>query len=160
VIYSHGTGDKSATDAKSGTFQNLFPTNHLFYGYMDLSSLQNTQDLRLAYSFKPTPTISVALEGHVQRLTETTDFWYNVAGVPRNVTTAAVGSGGSYRINPGYNSDLGYELDLVTGWSITHYAQLELGLSHYFRGDYIKQSLRAVGSKDASYAYFQVTLNL
>jgi hypothetical protein len=160
VIYSHGSGDKNAADGKSETFQNLFPTNHLFYGYMDLSSLQNTQDLRLAYSFKPTPTISVALEGHVQRLTETTDFWYNVAGVPRNVTTAAVGSGGSYRINPGYNSDLGYELDLVTGWSITHYAQLELGLSHYFRGDYIKQSLRAVGSKDASYAYFQVTLNL
>jgi hypothetical protein len=159
VIYSHGSGDDNAADGKSQTFQNLFPTNHLFYGYMDLSSLQNTQDLRLVYSFKPTPTISVALEGHVQKLTETTDFWYNVAGVPRNFT-AAVGSGGGYRINPGYSSDLGYELDLVTGWSITHYAQLELGLSRYFRGDYIKQSLSAVGSKDASYAYFQLTLNL
>jgi hypothetical protein len=160
VIYSHGSGDESATDGKSQTFQNLFPTNHLFYGYMDLSSLQNTQDLRLAYSFKPTPVISVALEGHVQKLTETTDFWYNVAGVPRNFTGAAVGSGGGYRINPSYDAQLGYELDLVVGYSVTHYAQLELGLSRYFRGDYIKQSLRTVGSRDASYAYLQLTLNL
>jgi hypothetical protein len=38
-----------------GTFQNLFPTNHLFYGYMDLSSLQNLHDLRLAYTLKPGP---------------------------------------------------------------------------------------------------------
>jgi hypothetical protein len=127
---------------------------------MDLSSLQNTQDLRLAYTVKPTPTLSVALEGHVQKLTETTDFWYNVAGVPRNFTTAAVGSGGGYRINPAYEDLLGYELDLVVGYSVTHYAQLELGVSRYFRGDYIKQSLSAVGSKDASYAYFQLTLNL
>jgi hypothetical protein len=32
-------------------------------------------------------------------------------------------------------------------------------LSHYFRGDYIKQSLKAVGSKDANYAYLQTTFN-
>ena len=158
VLYSHGSGDKSSTDTESGTFQNLFPTNHLFYGYMDLSSLQNTQDLRIVYSLKPKPTISIALEGHVQRLTKTTDFWYNVAGAPRNA--GAVNSGAGYNINPTYSSDLGYELDLVTGWSVTHYAQLELGLSRYFRGKYIKESLRNVGSKDATYAYFQLTLNL
>ena len=30
----------------------------------------------------------------------------------------------------------------------------------YFRGGYIKQSLAEVGSKDASYAYVQLTLKL
>jgi len=160
LIYSFGSGDKNAADGKSQTFQNLFPTNHLFYGYMDLSSLQNLHDLRLAYTFKPTSSISVAIEGHLQRLAQTTDFWYNVAGVPRNFTGAAVGSGGGYRINPSYSHDLGKELDVVAGWAVTPYAQVELGLSHYFRGDYIKQSLSAVGSKDASYGYLQLTLTL
>jgi hypothetical protein len=160
LIYSYGSGDENAADAESGTFQNLFPTNHLFYGYMDVNSLQNMHDWRIAYTFKPRPTISVALEGHVHFLDETSDFWYNVAGVPRNFTGAAVGSGGGYRINPGYDSNIGSELDLVIGWSVTHYAQLELGVSRYFRGDYIKQSLSAVGSKDASYAYLQLTINL
>ena len=160
LIYSYGSGDKSATDAKSGTFQNLFPTNHLFYGYMDLNSLQNMHDVRLAFTIKPTTTSTIALEGHSHRLSRTTDFWYNVAGAPRNVTTAAVGSGGSYRINPSYSRQIGNELDLVAAWSFRPYAQIEAAACRYFRGDYIKQSLAAVGSKDASYFYVQFTLNL
>jgi Alginate export len=160
LIYSYGSGDKNAADSKSGTFQNLFPTNHLFYGYMDLSSLQNMHDIRLAYTLKPMPTLSLALEGHLHYLDRTTDYWYNVAGVPRNFAGAAVDSGAGYRINPSYSNKVGSEIDFVAGWSVTHYAQIEVGLCHYFRGDYIKESLRAVGSHDANYAYLQVTLNL
>jgi len=159
-IYSYGSGDKNANDPKSGTFQNLFPTNHLFYGYMDFSSLQNLHDFRIAYTFKPTPTSSIALEGHSHFLSTTQDFWYNVAGVPRNFAGAAVGSGGGYRINPSYSRHVGNELDLVAGWTFRPYAQVEFGASRYFRGDYIKQSLAAVGSKNASYVYLQLTLNL
>ena len=160
LLCSFGSGDKSSADTSSNTFQNLFPTNHLFYGYMDLSSLQNLHDLRLAYTIKPLPTISVALEAHTHYLSHTTDFWYNVAGVPRNVATAAVGSGGSYRINPSYGNHVGNELDVVAAWTFRPYAQIETAACHYFRGDYIKQSLSAVGSKDASYFYVQLTLNL
>ncbi len=160
LLYSYGSGDKNAADGSSNTFQNLFPTNHLFYGYMDLSSLQNLHDIRVAYSFKPTTTSSIAFEAHSHFLSHTTDFWHNVAGVPRNVATAAVGSGGSYRINPTYSSHVGNELDLVAAWTFRPYAQIEVAASRYFRGDYIKQSLSAVGSKDATYFYAQFTLNL
>jgi hypothetical protein len=159
-IYSFGSGDKNSADGSSQTFQNLFPTNHLFYGYMDLNSLQNLHDFRLAYTVKPSPTSTLALEGHSHFLAQATDFWYNVAGVPRNVTTAAVGSGGSYRINPSYGKHVGNELDLVAAWTFRPYAQIEAAACHYFRGDYIKQSLAAVGSKDANYVYVQFTLNL
>lgn len=160
LIYSHGSGDKDSTDGSSNTFQNLFPTNHLFYGYMDLNSLQNMNDVRLAYTVKPTATSMVALEGHTHYLDRTTDYWYNVAGVPRNFTGAAVGSGGGYRINPSYSHHVGDELDLVGGWTFLPSAQIEAAACHYFRGDYIKQSLAAVGSKDANYVYVQLTLNL
>lgn len=159
-IYSYGSGDKNAADANSGTFQNLFPTNHLFYGYMDLNSLQNLHNARLALTFKPTPTSMIALEGHAHRLARTTDFWYNVAGVPRNVPTVAVGSGGGYRINPGYSRAIGHEIDLVAAWTFRPYAQIEGAVGRYLRGNYIKQSLSAVGSRDASYFYLQLTLNL
>jgi hypothetical protein len=160
LIYSYGSGDRNAADTRSGTFQNLFPTNHLFYGYMDLSSLQNLHDVRIAYTLRPTTTSMIALEGHSHFLTRTTDFWYNVAGVPRNVTTAPAGSGGSYRINPGYSRHVGNELDLVAAWTFRPWAQIEAAACRYFRGDYIRQSLANVGSKDASYYYVQVTLNL
>lgn len=160
VTYSFGSGDKDAADGKSSTFQNLFPSNHLLYGSMDLSSLQNLHDFRIAYTIKPIPAVTLSLEGHVQYLAQTTDFWYNVAGVPRNFTGAAAGSGAGYRVNPSYGHHLGNELDLLAGWTLTRYALLEVGVSHYFRGEYIKQSLRAVGSHDASAAYVQLTLNL
>ena len=160
LLYSFGSGDKSSADLSSNTFQNLFPTNHLFYGYMDLNSLQNLHDIRLAYTLKPTTTSMIALEAHTHYLNRTTDFWYNVAGVPRNVATAAVGSGGSYRINPSYGNHIGNELDLVAAWTFRPYAQIEAAASRYFRGDYIKRSLNAVGSKDASYFYVQLTFNL
>ena len=73
---------------------------------------------------------------------------------------AAVGSGRGYRINPSYSRTLGTEVDLIAAWTFRPYAQVEAAVARYFRGDYIKQSLAAVGSKDANYFYLQVTLNL
>lgn len=160
ILYSYASGDKNPADGRSETFQNLFATTHLHYGYMDLSSLQNLHDLRFAYTVKPRSNVSLALEAHLQKLDRTTDYWYNVAGVPRNFTGAAAGSGGGFRINPSYSKDLGTEIDFVGGWTFLPSTQLEVGLSHYFRGDYIKQSLATVGSKDASYLYVQLTLSL
>jgi hypothetical protein len=160
LIYSYASGDKNSADGTSGTFQNLFATTHLHYGYMDLNSLQNLHDVRLAYTAKPKTNISLAAEVHYQFLDRPTDFWYNVAGVPRNFTGAAVGSGGGYRLNPSYGRQLGTEVDLVAAWTFRPYAQIEAAACHYYRGDYIKQSLAAVGSKDAGYYYVQLTLNL
>ena len=160
LLYSYASGDKSSADGTSQTFQNLFATTHLHYGYMDLNSLQNLNDLRLVFSAKPRANISLAAEMHFQRLDQTTDFWYNVAGVPRNFTGAAVGSGGGFRINPAYGKSLGTEIDLIAGWTFRPYAQIEAGVARYYRGDYIKQSLAAVGSKNANYVYLQLTVNL
>ena len=160
VLYSYASGDKNSADGSSETFQNLFATTHLHYGYMDLNSLQNLHDVRFVLSAKPRANISLAAEVHFQQLARTTDFWYNVAGVPRNFTGAAVGSGGGYRINPTYSRSLGAEVDLIAAWTFKPYAQIEAAVARYFRGDYIKQSLSSVGSKDANYVYVQLTLNL
>jgi len=156
-IYSYASGDKNRLDGESGTFQNQFATTHLHYGYMDLNSLQNLHDLRLAYTFKPTSTVTVAIEAHQHFLDTTEDYWYNVAGVARN----AGGYGVPGTAGTGSSNNLGQELDLVVGWFPALYTHVELGVSHYFRGDYIKESLADNGgSKDSSYVYLQLTLNL
>ena len=158
LTYSYASGDKNSADGTSQTFQNLFATTHLFYGYMDLNSLQNLHDLRLAYTFKPKPNLSIGLEGHLHCLDRTTDSWYNVAGVARAGGAANAGTG--YAISPTFSRQLGQELDLVGSWHIIPSAQFEVGVSRYFRGDYIKQSLAIPGSKDANYVYVQLTLSL
>ena len=36
---------------------------------------------------------------------------------------------------------------------------LEAGYGHFFRGDYVKQSLSAIGSQDANWFYIQAVFN-
>jgi hypothetical protein len=160
VEYSFASGDSNPADGKHETFENLFPTNHKFYGYMDMVSLQNIHDVRGIIQLKPHPQVSVALEGHGFWLANTQDSFYSVSGVARGGTAATPGGTG-YGVNPGYGSYVGSEIDLIAGWAVTRYAQLEAGLGHFFVGDYIKQSLSspAFGSKDANYLYLQFNLN-
>jgi hypothetical protein len=35
---------------------------------------------------------------------------------------------------------VGTELDIIAGWAMTRYAQLEAGYGHFFVGDYVEQS--------------------
>mgnify|MGYP003346554585 CR=1 FL=1 len=70
-------------DTKHETFENLFPTNHKFYGYMDFVSLQNLHNIRGIFEIKPHPRLSLAAEGHAFWLADTSDNFYNVAGAPR-----------------------------------------------------------------------------
>ena len=160
LIVSAASGDHSPTDKDSQTFQNLLPSNHGLYGAMDLSSLQNIVDYRLNYTMRPSAATSLAVDLHQQFLETTNDYWYNVAGVPRNTAGAAPGSGKGFGLNPNYSSNLGQEADVIGGWTIHKGLLLEAGLGHFLRGAYVKESLRVVGSKDGNYFYVQATLNL
>jgi hypothetical protein len=156
--YAHGSGDSDAHDGRHGTFENLFPTNHKFYGYMDFFSLQNLHDFRAIFQMKPHSRVSLALEGHAFLLADTHDSLYTAAGTARGGTAATPGTG--YGVNPGYGSYVGSELDLVSGYAVTRFAQLEAGFGHFFVGDYVRESLSAAthGSTDANWFYLQFTL--
>lgn len=157
--YAFGSGDDDPNDNQHGTFDNLYPTNHKFYGYADFASLQNLHDLRPMLQFKPIPRMNVALEGHIFWLADTSDSFYSVGGVPRGGISSTPGTG--YGINPGYGNFLGTEIDLVAGYNVTRYATLEAGYCHFFPGSYIDSSLSnpAFGSRDADFLYLQVMVN-
>lgn len=157
--YAYGSGDSNPFDGKHETFENLFPTNHKFYGYMDFISLQNIQDARAILQLKPHSRVSLAVEGHGFWLANTHDSFYNVAGVARGGTATTPGNG--YGVNPNYSSFVGSEVDVIAGLALNRFTQLEAGYGHFFRGDYIKASFSnpALGSRDADYVYVQASLN-
>ncbi|MCX6895101.1 MAG: alginate export family protein [Verrucomicrobia bacterium] len=151
VEYAFASGDSNAGDDKHGTFENLFPTNHKFYGYMDFVSLQNIHDVRGTLTLKPTPKLNIAIEGHGFWLADTHDTFYNVGGGARTT--------GGYGANAGYNSFVGTELDVVATYALPRNAKLEAGYGHFFTGDYVNQSLAGVGgATDANWFYAQLTL--
>ena len=157
--YDFSSGDSNPKDGTHGTFDNLFPTNHKFYGYMDFISLQNIHDVRATFQIQPHPRVNVSLEGHGFWLADTHDSFYTVAGAPRGGIGATPGTG--YGINPTYSNFVGTELDLVARFTLANYANFETGYGHFFTGDYVRQSLSAptFGSRDADYVYLQLTFN-
>lgn len=158
--YAYGSGDSDPNDGTHETFDNLYPTNHKFYGYMDFLSWQNLHDVRASFTLKPHPRVSVALEGHAFWLAETADSLYNVGGVGRTTPGSTVGGGNGFNLNPSYNNHVGSEIDVVVGVIATKYASFEAGYGHFFVGDYIDQTWAAsgFGSTDANWFYIQTVV--
>ncbi|MCD6049314.1 MAG: hypothetical protein K0Q55_717 [Verrucomicrobia bacterium] len=159
VEYNYASGDSNPTDGKHETFENLFPTNHKFYGFMDFVSLQNIHNVRLQTSIKPIPRLTLLLEGQFFWLADTSDNFYAVTGARRGGIAATPGTG--YGINPGYSSYVGSEIDLVATYQVSPHITVEAAYCHFFRGDYVKQSLSgaAFGSTDANYFYVQTNFS-
>ncbi len=149
--YNFSSGDSNPKDGVHETFDNLFPTNHKFYGYMDFFSWQNIHDVRLSGAIKPVKNLTVTLDYHLFRLADTADYFYTVSGTPRK--------SGGYGLKPGNDSFVGSELDLVATYKVSTFGALQAGYGHFFRGDYVEETLSASGSKDADWVYVQAVLN-
>ena len=145
IEYNFATGDGNAADGKIGTFQNLFPTNHPFYGYADFFSWQNVHNPELTFMFQPTSKFSVKIDYHLFWAADTHDAWYRANGVTQ-----------VRPINAKANSYEGSELDLTLKYKVNKNLTLQTGYSHFFAGDYLK----ATGANDdADFAYFMATID-
>jgi hypothetical protein len=143
--YNYASGDNNATDGDIETFQNLFPSNHKFYGYMDLFSWQNLHNPELSFRVKPTKQTSIQVDGHGFWLANTNDAWYRSNGTTR-----------VRPITPGARNYVGSEIDLTASYQPVKFLILWAGYSHFFAGDY----LRDTGpSDDADFGYVQATLS-
>lgn len=156
VEYNYASGDKDAGDGSLGTFQNLFPTNHKFYGAMDVFSLQNLQNAMLSLRVNPTKTVTAQLDYNAFFAANTSDKLYRAPG---NTTVNPAGA-----IRPGLSSYEGSELDVIVTWNAKKYLQIQGGYCYFVPGNYIKGASGATaagannqgaGHSDARFAYLQ-----
>lgn len=173
--YSYGSGDDNPSDGESGTFQNLFPTNHKFYGFMDRFSWQNMHDPEVGVMVKPTPAVQMTLDYHMFWLDETEDVW-------RFAGQEAVGGQGRYAnallggtpvpetavlgkniLRGAPSSFVGSELDFVVAWKVARWLKVEGGYCHFFAGDYVLDSAGVLGDRrradDARFGYVQMQVD-
>jgi hypothetical protein len=147
--YNYATGDNDPLDGDTETFQNLFPSNHKFYGFMDVFAWQNVHDLSLGLKFTPVKDVTVRTDFHAFWLASNDDVWYRANGstAVRPLTPAARGA----------SNYAGSELDVVVSWKARKELTFEMGYSHFFAGDYLGDT----GTKDdADFAYVQATFSL
>jgi hypothetical protein len=143
--YDFSPGDEDPTDGDIDTFDNLYPTNHMHYGQMDLFSWQNAHQIEIDLSAKPMDQVNVFAEAHFIFLDETTDAWYNA------------GSGVIRRAAPGTNPDdyVGTEIDLRANYKPSDWFMVEVGYSHFFAGDYVSDTGQ---DDDADWGYLMTTI--
>ena len=149
--YSVASGDSNPNDSKDESFLNLFPTNHKFYGFMDLFAWKNIHDPSLSLKLAPLKNLSVQLDGHAFWLYSTDDAWYRANGVTqvRPVNAAAI------KADP----FAGNELDLTIGYAPLKWLKVLAGYSHFFAGQYLTDTKTAsVGDSDADFGYLQLTV--
>ena len=100
--YNFASGDHDRTDDNIETFQNLFPTNHPYYGYMDLFSWQNLHNPALRFNVKPCREVGLEADFNWFWLANTNDAWYRANGTTR-----------VRPITPGAPNYVGAELDIL-----------------------------------------------
>lgn len=136
----YASGNKDGADGDNETFQTLFPTNHLHYGYADLVGWSNIIDFRGTISAKPADTVSVAFDFHHFQLADENGGWINAAG--QTIRPGAAGA----------SDELGNEIDLTLKWGVTKALTVQTGWSHFFAGDFVSDT---GDDDDADFFYVQ-----
>ncbi len=145
--YSYASGDRDVTDGSIETFQNLFPTNHKFYGIMDLTAWQNMHQATVGISAQPSRTLTALVDYRAFFIASTDDVWYRANGTtPVRPLTPAAREAGQYE---------GSQIEVVLSWSPRKFLQVQAGYAHFFPGEYLK----ATGPADAAdFGYVMTTI--
>jgi hypothetical protein len=130
---ARSSGDDDPGDSKHGTFFNMAPTNHKWYGSQDFSAFQNLTNFYGQFQVKPHPKWSLLLDAHLFRLTDTADAWYGGSGPANNQAfgyAARRPADGSQ-----LPADIGTEIDLTANWNVRPKLGVQLALSYFGGGD-------------------------
>ncbi|MBP9855559.1 MAG: alginate export family protein [Candidatus Omnitrophica bacterium] len=142
--FDYASGDDDSTDGERQTFDNIQPTNHPFYGFMDFVSLQNINDYRFQIKADPTKKLNLQADYHLIYLDTPEDNLYAANRTIKRATAA------------GADSYVGSELDFLSKYQVTNYMGMMWGYSHLFSGNFLKDT---GASDDADFAYVQTTFN-
>lgn len=142
-----GQLDEHTIDGVRGTFDNLYPTNHLHYGYMDRASLQNLNNVRLQGSARPVGGVYVQVDVHMMRVYDTRDALYNAGRKAYRLATDP----------EGVSSYVGTELDFLLKWKVNRYVSILAGYTHFFAGEYLRAT---GGGDDGQFFYMQTSIKL
>lgn len=128
--YQYGSGDNDPHDSKMGTFDQLFPTGHLYQGTADRIGWRNVSDVRVGVSTQVAPKLSANFDYFSFWLANKNDSLYAVNGA---VAVRAPAGGAR-------NSHVGQELDAILTWRLVGHATIGGGLGYFFTGKFLQET--------------------
>jgi len=143
AAYNFGSGDSNSKDSSHQTFDNQYPLNHSYYGYMDFFSLQNMHNIEVVTQTNIAQTWKLRAAWQGFWLAKPgTDAWYNAgAGITRSAS-----AGASHKVGDEIDITLKHTFPVIS-------STMYIGYSHFFTGAYIAQT---GSSKDADFIFTQL----
>jgi len=122
-----------AAQGHFNTFDNLYPTNHGKFGYMDLMAWKNQVTYQAVFDVKPSPVSKLQVNVAIMRLANRHDNWYRASqGV-----YGATGAGNN-------SSSLGRELDIHYWHTFKEKFKFEIGGGHFWAGQYVTNGQNSI----------------
>ena len=135
-----------------GGFDQLYPTNHIHFGYMDRMSWKNMNHYAASLQLRPTKASHFEVTGHLFALNEATDSWYHAG-------QAALG----FANDNGANSkDIGSEIDVVYTHFFTpgNHVAWQIGGGVFLPGDRLNQAAgTGMDASEQTWGYTQLWVN-
>jgi hypothetical protein len=130
VSWDYASGDHNpGTTGTHGTFNQLFPFGHYYFGFIDDVGRMNIEDFNMQLVVWPTKWITSWAQFHVFRLDSAKDALYGASGVVlRRDPTGKSGT------------DVGDELDLVTNFHLAQNQDICIGFSKLFEGAFLRNT--------------------
>ena len=126
--YNFGSGDDDPSDGRVGGFVDLYPTAHLWYGYVDQVGWRNVKNIRLGTELVPSKKLRLQFDFHSFWLASKRDGLYNVGGRP---TVAAPPEGAA-------DAKIGDEVNAIFTVPVSELLSLGGGVGHLFSGPFLK----------------------
>ena len=143
------SGDGDASDGDHGTFFNMLPTNHLYYGFADRLAFQNLMDLFAQLKLKPHERVGVDISVHHFRLVNDDDAKYFGTGAFTRGANFGIGANA-----PTGDNSFGTEIDAVVSVSLCPGMSLAGGYSRMWGHDF----LNTKADENVDFAFLQLTL--
>lgn len=102
--FNTASGNKGGDDNKWRSFDQLFPTNHIHFGYMDRMAWKNMNHMAFGIQMRPQAQSHFEVTGHIFSKQESADNWYGAAQTVAPLGAAAMHGG---------STELGEEVDVV-----------------------------------------------
>lgn len=159
----YNTASGNSGNGKWGGFDQLYPTNHIHFGYMDRMSWKNMNHYSAGLQLRPDEDSHLEVTGHFFSRKETTDFWYGAAqtiapqGNPFSM--ASIDANGNVT---GVNTekDIGKEIDVVYTHFFTpgNHVGWQIGGGVFFPGEFVDRQVGGDASKQ-TWGYTQLWIN-
>jgi len=145
AYYDYASGENSPNTGRANTFNQLFPFGHYYFGWADQVGRQNIQDFNLHMYVYPTKWLTAWVQYHSFWLAANKDALYSAGG--NAIRRYATGKAGSH---------IGQEVDVVMNFHLTKHADLLVGYSYLYGGEFLRNTARATGSVNTSLFYMQM----